>query len=124
MKNSIIKTLSALALAAFAFTAHAENIDLSASAQQVSKHELAAIYVFSEICPDLISNKEQASFDKGYAQLVKENMPSVKNPASALKTLAAEKNFAPILKEARNDAANAGKAKNQEICKEITAYAK
>ncbi len=124
MKNTLIKLVTTLSLSAFAFTSYAENIDLSASAQKVSKHELAAIYVISEICPDLVGSQEQAAFNQGYNKLLKENMPESKNPASALKALAAEKSFAPILKEARSDAAKAGDAKNKEICKELTAYAK
>jgi len=41
-----------------------------------------------------------------------------------LKSLSKEKKFKPILAEAQSDAKKAGKAKNQEICKELSTYSK
>ncbi len=61
------------------------------------------MYVLSDICPSLIEAKAQGKFEQGYAKLLKENMPQVKNPVQSLKALSQEpKNFAPILQEARN----------------------
>lgn len=126
MKLNVLKklaiTLSASTLLAMG-TAHAadENIEVT-PLQQVTQHELAAIYVLSEVCPDLVS--DQTQFENGYNALAKEYLPQQKNPTEYLKGLSKEKKFKPILAEAQADAKKAGKAKNQEICKELSTYSK
>lgn len=125
MKNIFVKTLSALSLSAFAFTAGSafaadEKIEVTPT-PKVTSQELAAIYVLSEVCPKLVS--DQAKFEQGYAKLAKEYLPNEKAPVAALEKLSKQKSFAKILKEAQADAEKAGDAKNKEICQELTAYA-
>lgn len=106
-------------------SAHAANKDENIEVtplQQVTQQELAAIYVLSEVCPSLVS--DQSQFENGYNTLVKEYLPQQKNPTEYLKSLSKEKKFKPILAEAQADAKKAGKAKNQEICKELSTYSK
>lgn len=106
-------------------SAHAANKDENIEVtplQQVTQQELAAIYVLSEICPSLVS--DQSQFENGYNSLAKEYLPQQKNPTEYLKNLSKEKKFKPILAEAQADAKKAGKAKNQEICKELSTYSK
>lgn len=106
-------------------SAHAANKDENIEVtplQQVTQQELAAIYVLSEVCPSLIS--DQSQFENGYNTLAKEYLPQQKNPTEYLKSLSKEKKFKPILAEAQADAKKAGKAKNQEICKELSTYSK
>ncbi len=106
-------------------SAHAANKDENIEVtplQQVTQQELAAIYVLSEICPSLVS--DQSQFENGYNTLAKEYLPQQKNPTEYLKSLSKEKKFKPILAEAQADAKKAGKAKNQEICKELSTYSK
>ena len=98
-----------------------ENIEVT-PLQQVTQQELAAIYVLSEVCPSLVS--DQSQFENGYNSLAKEYLPQQKNPTEYLKSLSKEKKFKPILAEAQADAKKAGKAKNQEICKELSTYSK
>lgn len=98
-----------------------ENIEVT-PLQQVTQQELAAIYVLSEVCPSLVS--DQSQFENGYNTLAKEYLPQQKNPTEYLKSLSKEKKFKPILAEAQADAKKAGKAKNQEICKELSTYSK
>lgn len=98
-----------------------ENIEVT-PLQQVTQQELAAIYVLSEVCPSLVS--DQSQFENGYNTLAKEYLPQQKNPTEYLKSLSKEKKFKPILAEAQDDAKKAGKAKNQEICKELSTYSK
>ncbi|CAB1211591.1 MCR_0457 family protein [Acinetobacter bouvetii] len=129
MKLSILKSLSLGLFTTAAMTlsvthaakAQDENIEVTPM-QQVTQQELAAIYVLSEVCPSLIEDKAQ--FEKGYSKLAQEHLPAEKDAVSALSKLIKEKKFKPILAEARSDAKNAGDAKNQEICKELTAYSK
>lgn len=106
-------------------SAHAANKDENIEVtplQQVTQQELAAIYVLSEVCPSLVS--DQSQFENGYNTLAKEYLPQQKNPIEYLKSLSKEKKFKPILAEAQADAKKAGKAKNQEICKELSTYSK
>ena len=106
-------------------SAHAANKDENIEVtplQQVTQQELAAIYVLSEVCPSLVS--DQSQFENGYNTLAKEYLPQQKNPTEDLKNLSKEKKFKPILAEAQADAKKAGKAKNQEICKELSTYSK
>ena len=106
-------------------SAHAANKDENIEVtplQQVTQQELAAIYVLSEVCPSLVS--DQSQFENGYNALAKEYLPQQKNPTEYLKSLSKEKKFKPILAEAQADAKKAGKAKNQEICKELSTYSK
>ena len=106
-------------------SAHAANKDENIEVtplQQVTQQELAAIYVLSEVCPSLVS--DQSQFENGYNTLAKEYLPQQKNPTEYLKSLSKEKKFKPILAEAQADAKKAGKAKNQEICTELSTYSK
>ena len=106
-------------------SAHAANKDENIEVtplQQVTQQELAAIYVLSEVCPSLVS--DQSQFENGYNTLAKEYLPQQKNPTEYLKSLSKERKFKPILAEAQADAKKAGKAKNQEICKELSTYSK
>lgn len=123
MKYPLLKTLTALTLSAFTLHVYAENVDVTPKDTQVTQQELAAMYVLSDICPSLIEAKAQGKFEQGYAKLLKENMPQVKNPVQSLKALSQEPKFAPILQEAQADAKKAGDAKNLEICQELTTYA-
>ena len=124
MKYPLLKTLTALTLSAFTLHVYAENVDVTPSDNQVTQQELAALYVLSDICPSVIDAKAQDKFEQGFGKLLKENMPQVKDPAQTLKALAQDPKFAPILQEAQADAKKAGKAKNQEICKELSTYSK
>jgi hypothetical protein len=96
-----------------------ENIEVTPT-QKITQQELAAIYVLSEVCPELVKN--ESKFEQGYAKLAQEYLPNEKNPVSALSKLSKEKKFKSILNEARNDAKKAGDTKNAEICQELVTY--
>lgn len=96
-----------------------ENIEVSSADKGTSAEELAAIYVLSELCPQL-GYQNNSSFKAGYASLVKEYLPNEQNPLGALNRKAQQKDFQNYLVEARKDADQAGDAQNKAICKEIT----
>ena len=96
-----------------------ENIEVTPM-HNVTNHELAAIYVLSEICPSMVS--DQAKFNAGYQKLAKEYLPTENNPVARLELLSQQANFKSILAEAQNDAKAAGDDKNQQICEELTSY--
>ena len=85
-----------------------------------TQQELAAIYVFSEICPKLI--KDDGQFQTGYAKLAHEYLPQEQNAVTALKKITQQKNFKSILAEARSDAKKAGDSKNLQICQDVSTY--
>ena len=124
MKNPLFQALSFCAISAAtllgtsAFAAD-ENINVTPT-QQVTKQELAAIYVLSEICPSMVKDKSQ--FNQGYTKLVTEYMPGQRNPVESLNQMAKQNDFRNILAEAQSDAKKAGKKKNQVICNELTTY--
>ncbi len=99
-------------------TSHDENIEVTQT--QVTKEELAAIYVLSEVCPSLI--KEDKKFDQGYARLLKDYLPGENNPATAIKTLSKQSSFKAALKEARQDAKKAGDKGNLGVCQDVSNY--
>ena len=123
MKNKFLKALilASSTLTAASIFASDENIEVT-PIQDVTQHELAAIYVLSEICPNMVDQAEQDKFAAGYSKLVKEYLPNEKNPVARLEILSQDVNFKSILAEAETDAKNAGDAKNKEICKELTTY--
>ncbi|MBL8322354.1 MAG: hypothetical protein JNJ93_08800 [Acinetobacter sp.] len=117
--------MAAFSPAAFAFAAGSayaadEKIEVTPT-PKVTHQELAAIYVLSEICPNLVS--DQAKFQQGYAKLAKEYLPKESSPVNALQQLSKQKSFSKILGEAQSDAAKAGAEKNKAICQELTTYA-
>lgn len=124
MKNPIFQALTFCAISAAtllgtsAFAAD-KNINVTPT-QQVTKQELAAIYVLSEICPSMVKDKSQ--FNQGYTKLVTEYMPGQRNPVESLNQMAKQNDFRNILAEAQSDAKKAGKKKNQVICNELTTY--
>lgn len=109
---------AATLLGTSAFTAN-ENINVTPT-QQVTKQELAAIYVLSEICPSMVKDKSQ--FNQGYTKLVTEYMSGQRNPVASLNQMVQQNDFRSILAEAQSDAKKAGKKKNQVICNELTTY--
>ncbi|WP_227510326.1 MCR_0457 family protein [Acinetobacter equi] len=90
--------------------------------QQVTKQELAAIYVISEVCPAIVSDKEK--FSSGLEKLTKEYLPNEQKPMEALNKITQTDDFKLILEEARSDAQQAGEEKNKAICEELVVYTK
>lgn len=124
MKYPLLQAMTiCVASAAALFTTSAfaadENINVTPT-QQVTKQELAAIYVLSEICPGMV--KDKAQFNQGYTKLVTEYMPGQRNPVASLNQMVQQNDFRSILAEAQSDAKKAGKKKNQVICNELTTY--
>ena len=120
MKSSLFKSFALVAAFAISNSASAQNIDVSPEQAVISKQELAAIYVLSEICPKYI--KDQVKLDAGYKKLAAEYLPNEKNPVDSLKKMSQEASFKSILAEAQLDARQAGEKKNKAICTDLSAY--
>lgn len=125
MKLNWIKTwacglgmMSCMVMANTQAASEMENIDVTQ--QQITQEELAAIYVLSDICSDLVGENEQ--FKQGFTALAREHLPKEKDPVAALKQLSQTTQFEKVLKEAEQDAKAAGDAENKQICEEIMTY--
>ncbi|SPL69908.1 MCR_0457 family protein [Acinetobacter stercoris] len=99
-------------------SAEEENIDVTQ--QQVTKEELAAIFVLSEVCPKI--QGKNTKFTDGYKRLAKDYLPNEKNPVAALQSLSKQASFQEALKQARQDAKNAGEENNKQVCQDVINY--
>lgn len=131
MKKNVFKTLglsfliasSTLAPTAFAAdkkSTEAEKIEVTPTSDSVTKQELAAIYVLSEICPSLIG--KDLKFNKAYDNLVKAYLNNDANAVESLNKRVKGKDFKEALKEARNDAKAASDSDNRQICDDVRNY--
>ena len=98
----------------------ADKIEVTPISEDVTKEELAAIYVLSEICPSLIG--KDLKFNKAYEQLVKAYLSNEDDAVDVLKKRANSKDFKAALKEARNDAKAASDDDNRQICDDVRNY--
>ncbi len=107
-------------------SAHAANKDENIEVTPLQQVDAAR--VGCNLCPirSLSKSRFQTRVSLKMATTLwpKRYLPQQKNPTEYLKSLSKEKKFKPILAEAQADAKKAGKAKNQEICKELSTYSK
>ena len=98
----------------------AEKIEVTPISEDVTKEELAAIYVLSEICPSLIG--KDLKFNKAYEKLVKAYLSNEDDAVDVLKKRVKSKDFKAALEEARNDAKAASDNDNLQICDDVRNY--
>ena len=98
----------------------AEKIEVTPISEDVTKEELAAIYVLSEICPSLIG--KDLKFNKAYEKLVKAYSSNEDDAVDVLKKRVKSKDFKAALKEARSDAKAASDDDNRQICDDVRNY--
>lgn len=84
------------------------------SQQQSSMHEVAAIQVLSEICPQIIGKNR--NFDSGYHLLLSDFLPGFKDPELALQALNENEDYLKALKTEREEAAKSTRENNREVC--------
>ena len=129
MHNKLAKFISlSLLSASLAFTtstfaenkteASAENIDVTQ--KNITKDELAAIYVLSELCPTLIQTDDK--FNAGYNRLLKDYLPQEKNPAAVIKSTVQQASYKEALAQAHADVKSAGDKVNTQVCNDVKDY--
>lgn len=129
MQNKLVKLVSLSILSAsLAFTstafaekkteASAENIDVTQ--KNITKDELAAIYVLSEICPKLIQTDDK--FDAGYDRLLKDYLPDEKSPLSFIKKTVQQTSYKDALAQAYADVKSSGDKVNTQVCNDVKDY--
>lgn len=119
---ALISTSGALSTQSFANDTNNKDVkeNIEVTQQAVTKEEIAAIYVLSEICPSLI--EKDAQFEQGYEKLLKEYLPKESNPSATIKSLVKQNSFKDVLKQAQQDAKNAGDQENKQVCDDIKNY--
>ena len=98
----------------------AEKIEVTPISEDVTKEELAAIYVLSEICPSLIG--KDLKFNTAYENLAQAFLANEKDAVKMLNKRAKAKDFQVALTEARNDANAASEDDNRQICDDVRNY--
>lgn len=116
--NPFKMLILSLGLSASALS-QAETFNVS-PAENVTPAELAIIYVFSEICPDLIG--ESKTFNQGYEKIAQQHLPQEKDPVDSLKKLAEQAHFQKDLAHARTQTLSFGEEKNKQVCESLSAY--
>lgn len=116
--NPFKMLILSLGLSASAIS-QAETFNVS-PAENVTPAELATIYIFSEICPQLIG--ESKAFSKGYEKIVVQHLPKEKDPVGSLNKLAKQDHFQNDLTQARAQTLSFGEEKNKQVCESLSAY--
>ena len=98
----------------------ADKIEVTPISEDVTKEELAAIYVLSEICPSLIG--KDLKFNTAYENLAQAFLANEKYAVKMLNKRAKAKDFQVALTEARNDANAASEDDNRQICDDVRNY--
>lgn len=112
--------LSPLSSAAENNSSTSANIEVVPDDEKTTQEELAAIFVLSEICPNLIGKSK--AFDQGYARLVKDYWQDQGNPVQSLAARAQQDSFKKYLTEARQNAQSVSTQNNRDVCTDVIAY--
>lgn len=95
---------------------YAANIPDSASGLY---YKLALTQVLSEICPSMLTVKQQAQFNENYQNQLRVFMPESKNPSDTLKYLASQKEYRDVLQGIRNWTKSFPPSENKAVCQEF-----
>ncbi|ELA08322.1 hypothetical protein MOMA_07161 [Moraxella macacae 0408225] len=96
-------------------------IDMSTLA--TTKEEVAVLQVFSEICPPMLTKKQQQGFAKAYNAELKSLMPSISDPRLAVQYLSTQQDYKQILNETRRWTLSFSNAENKRVCTELASSA-
>lgn len=110
--KKIIIILSIVSTSAMAST----RVDLSLI--EVSPHELALTQVLSEICPTLLTTKQQQKFNQAYQIQLQLLMPKL-DPQLAMQQVNNQKEYRKLLGSIRKWTLSYPKEENRALCIEI-----
>lgn len=87
-----------------------------------SQEEIAAVDILNEICPQILGQNNNKNFRKGYGNLLRELLPSIKNPILSVQSMHTDPDYMNILDSARTKALAEKVEDNREICLEVLHY--
>lgn len=82
-----------------------------------TEYKLALAQALSEICPSMLTVKQQAQFNTAYHNQIRLFMPNA-NPKEVMHTLAQKKDYQIALKNMKNWTASFPPAENKALCQE------
>lgn len=92
------------------------------NAKGTSQEEIAAVDVLNEICPQILGQNNNKNFRQGYSNLMRELLPSIKNPVLSVQSMHTDPDYMNILESARTKAFAEKVEDNREICLEVLHY--
>jgi len=127
------KTLTATCLSmllitsSYAATKHSKAVENSGQVvvedtKGTSQEEIAAVDVLNEICPQILGQNNNKNFRKGYSNLLRELLPSIKNPVLSVQSMHTDSDYMNILENARTKAVAEKLEDNREVCLEVLHY--
>ena len=127
MSKTIHSVLSLALILGFSTTGFAKTQTTSSKenlleSTQGSLVEIANIQVFQEICPQLIG--KNSHLDHGINSILANYLPGFDDPKLALQALNQEDYYQPILKQARQEVAQASQDDNRKVCLSIVNWDK
>ncbi len=87
-----------------------------------SQEEIATVDVLNEICPQILGQNNNKNFRKGYSNLLRELLPSIKNPVLSVQSMHTDPDYMSILENARTKAVAEKIEDNREVCLEVLHY--
>ncbi len=92
------------------------------STKGTSQEEIATVDVLNDICPQILGKNNNKNFRKGYANLLRELLPSIKNPVLSVQSMHTDPDYMNILENARTKALAEKIEDNREVCLEVLHY--
>ncbi len=92
-------------------------VDLSRAT--ATKHEIAVLQVLSEVCPPMLNRQQRQSFQKTYNQQLKQMLPSIENPKSAIRYLSTQQDYKTILSSMRSWTLSYSRDENLALCTDL-----
>lgn len=117
-----IKMTLALTLVVLCTQSHARSMDFpSQYLLNVSdtEYKLALAQALSEICPSMLTVKQQTQFNVAYQNQIRLFMPNAKNPQEVMQSLASKQDYQIALKNMRNWTATFPPSENKALCQEF-----
>lgn len=87
-----------------------------------SQEEIATVDALNDICPQILGANNSKNFRKGYRNLLRELLPSIKNPELSVKSMHTDPDYMKILDNARTRALAEKAEDNREVCLEVLHY--
>jgi len=92
------------------------------NAHGASQEEIATVDILNEICPQVLGQNNTKNFRKGYSNLLRELLPSIKNPVLSVQSMHTDPDYMNILNNARTKAFAEKLEDNREVCLEVLHY--
>ncbi len=92
-------------------------VDLSRAT--ATTHEIAVLQVLAEVCPPMLSRRQQHIFHKTYNQKLKQMLPSIENPKAAIRYLSTQQDYKAVLSSIRNWTLSYSRDENLALCTDL-----